>query len=54
MVVFTSNIQEKYGEMEPFDVVRNLKLLKELKAIQEIYKQQFERYGVRHLRLEHK
>ena len=46
------DFEEKYGVLEPMEVVTNPPLLKELKAIQEKYKQDFERYGVKHLRLE--
>lgn len=46
------DFEEKYGKMEPLEVVNNSKLLKELEAIQKKYKQEFERYGVIHLRLE--
>lgn len=45
---------EKYGKLEPMVVLHNAELLKELQAIQEIYKQEIERYGVIHLRLEEK
>ena len=46
------DFEEKYGKLDPMQVLTNPKLLKELKAIQEKYKQEFERYGVSHLRLE--
>ena len=48
------DFQEKYGEMKPLQLNQNLELLEELRAIQEIYRLEFERYGIRHLRLEHK
>ncbi len=43
---------EKYGKLEAEDVFNNHDLLQELETIQEKYKQEFERYGVIHLRLE--
>jgi hypothetical protein len=46
------DFQEKYGQLEPLVVVKNPELLSDLKAIQEKYKKEFERYGVIHLRLE--
>jgi hypothetical protein len=46
------DFEEKYGKMEPLAVFNNPRLMKELEAIQEKYKQEFERYGVTHLRLE--
>ncbi len=45
------DFEEKYGHMEPEDILRNPKLLNELEAIQKVYKEEFERYGVRNLRL---
>ena len=46
------DFKEKYGELEDMEVLNNPELLKELETIQEKYKQEFERYGVIHLRLE--
>jgi len=46
------DFEEKYGKMEPEEILRNPKLLAELEEMQEKYKQEFERYGVLHLRLE--
>jgi hypothetical protein len=46
------DFEEKYGKLDPFVVVRNPELLKAVKEMQEKYKKEFERYGVRHLRLE--
>lgn len=45
------DFNEKYGKLEPLEILNNPKLLGELKAIQEKYKQEFERYGVANLRL---
>ena len=45
------DFEEKYGKLEPLKVLNNPKLLGELKAIREKYKQEFERYGVMNLRL---
>jgi hypothetical protein len=45
---------EKYGKLEPMEVLHNSELLNELQGIQEKYKQEIERYGVIHLRLEEK
>lgn len=45
------DFREKYGNLEIDDVLNNHKLLDELEEIQEKYKQEFERYGVTHLRL---
>ena len=46
------DFEEKYGKLEPEQILMNPKLLAELKEIQEKYKQEFERYGVLHLRLQ--
>jgi hypothetical protein len=46
------DFNEKYGDLEDMEVLTNPLLLKELEDIQEKYKQEFERYGVIHLRLE--
>ncbi len=43
---------DKYGHMEVEEIVNNGKLLQELEAIQEKYKEEFEKYGVTHLRLQ--
>jgi hypothetical protein len=43
---------EKYGKLEPDEVFNDHVLLEELVAIQNKYKQEFELYGVTHLRLE--
>ena len=45
------DFKEKHGKLEPLEILNNPKLLGELKAIQEKYKQEFERYGVANLRL---
>jgi hypothetical protein len=45
---------EKYGKLEPMEVLHNSELLNELQGIQEKYKQEIGRYGVIHLRLEEK
>lgn len=46
------DFEEKYGKLEAEDVFNNHELLQELETIQKKYKQEFERYGVTHLRLE--
>jgi len=46
------DFEEEYGVMEPLEVLNNTKLRTALEAMQEKYKQEFERYGVRHLRLQ--
>ena len=46
------DFEEKYGKMDPMDIVQNAPLLAELKTIQEKYKLDFERYGVLYLRME--
>jgi hypothetical protein len=46
------DFREKYGQPEPIEVLNNPELLAELKAIQEKYKEEFERYGVINLRLD--
>jgi hypothetical protein len=46
------DFREKHGKLEVMEVLNNPELLEELQAIQEKYKQEFERYGVIHLRLE--
>lgn len=48
------DFNEKFGDLEDMEVLTNPILLKELEDIQEKYKQEFERYGVTHLRLEEK
>ena len=48
------DFKEKYGKMKPLEVVNNTKLRTEIESIQKKYKQEIERYGVLHLRLEKK
>lgn len=43
---------EKHGKMEAEEILMNRELLQELEEIQKKYKEEFERYGVLHLRLE--
>jgi len=46
------DFDEKYGKLEAEEVFNNHELLRKLETIQNKYKQEFERYGVIHLRLE--
>lgn len=45
------DFSEQYGKLEPEEILRNPPLLNTLKAIQNKYIQEFETYGVTHLRL---
>lgn len=46
------DFDEKYGKLEDMQVLNTPALLNELQALQNKYKQEFERYGVTHLRLQ--
>lgn len=45
------DFEEKYGKPEAMEVLNNPVLMGDLEAIQKKYKEEFERYGVRNLRL---